>query len=141
MIPEESKKDDSALKPIKIKERKSSFTSTCKSTSHSHQENIPNMTSVHGEEAKHELTFMRENTGMGGIYLDSKIQIKLARSRQLEIQSKVREPLSVRKIERNNEDLCPNIKRSKNSTIQFDSMPFSQLTSNIMNSTSPSKSE
>lgn len=141
-IPENSKVEETVTKPQKIKERKSSFTSTCKSTAHSHQENTPAL-QCNSEEVKQEFMFIKANKEKSGIYLSIKdSRGKSLKQRQLEFASKQREPLSVRRINRNFDDLCSNIENQfQNASILYSTLPTRCLKDNLLSEILSAKSQ
>mmetsp|Transcript_14473 Transcript_14473/g.16188 ORF Transcript_14473/g.16188 Transcript_14473/m.16188 type:complete len:204 (+) Transcript_14473:344-955(+) len=97
-------------KTSKVDKIKSPFTSTCKSTSNSHQENIPSINMVVNEEIKYPDS-MFKNSKTKSLSLEP-IRVKRTRSvKRLECIPKIREPLSVRNTNglSQNIDLCSNV--------------------------------
>lgn len=103
----------------KNQEKKWASSSTCKSTSNSHQENILN-TSCVNEEIKWEDLMLNLCQAKEQVSAVLKSNIK-ARLNKLEVQSKIREPLSVRKFDKNRQDLCVNSNAANKNSIYLSS--------------------
>jgi len=84
---------------------RSSYNSTCKSTSHSHQENIPNPLAVASEEIKFEgRQSPAPKTSESAMKLSCLVK-RVQKQKNLGLESKYREPLTVRKIDKNQADM------------------------------------
>lgn len=113
------------IKPDKkFKERKSSFNSTCKSTSHSHQENVPHTNEATNEEMKQESEISDIPKMKDSLFRLQKTPKKSKKQCDIEYQrSKIREPLTVRKIDKNRDVLCDDLEFSRNLSNQFSTLP------------------
>ena len=111
-----------------------SFSSTCKSTSNSHQENIPNSSETVWEELKYELKVlfnMNQNQEQSDKL--SKSGMKNPKSKKLDIINKVREPLTVRKFDKNSQALWVKDLSQKNSLYLSSTLPVKCLWFDLLN--------
>ena len=125
----------STPKSSKIQERMSSFSSTWKSTSNSHQENIPSSSVTRCEELKFELsTLFKNNQDQMWTDKASKSNKKNQKIKKLDVLNKIREPLSVRKFDKNSQALwIQNESSNKNSVFLSSTLPAKWLWFDLLN--------
>lgn len=105
-----------------IKERKSSFSSTWKSTVNSHQENIPSIQGTMNEEIKKEDSYLKSSKYKSQSVRPIRSGAKNQKCKKLDCNIKLREPLTVRKFDKNTDALGPNIDLSRNSIHYFSTL-------------------
>lgn len=105
-----------------IKERKSSFSSTWKSTVNSHQENIPSIQGTINEEIKKEDSYLKSSKYKSQSVRPIRSGAKNQKCKQLDYHTKLREPLTVRKFEKNTDASGTHIDLSRNSIHYFSTL-------------------